>query len=342
MTSIASIKAPFSYSQGAERGAIVYEMPKRNINTINSFLILVSLGAAWFFPFELFLLAYAILGPLHYLTEIHWLHKKDYFVNTRYEPFLLVFGGTALFALLFSAISASDWAKVLVGVFLASLVMVMPLARNTRATCYLAIALLLLALPPLPFAFVLFSIFLPTLVHVYIFTGAFMLLGALKERSQATFMTFALFLSSPFLFLVSTHYAQPVSFAAYIPDVYRVFTSVNHALLSLLGKDIPKSSEVIYQSLAGIAVMKFIAFAYFYHYLNWFSKTKIIRWSEMTKKVGAAIILLWLAAVALYFFDYRLGFFALYLLSMWHVLLELPLNNRTFASIWNLIRLRRG
>ena len=163
-----------------------------NINTTNSFLILLSLLLAWFFPFELFLLAYAILGPLHYLTEIHWLHKKHYFVSTRYEPTLLIIGGTVLFVLLFSAISASDWAKILVGVCCASLVMVMRLQRNVRALLYLAITLLLLILPPLPLAFVLFSIFLPTLVHVYIFTGAFMLSGVEKEHDRSAFIAFLL------------------------------------------------------------------------------------------------------------------------------------------------------
>jgi hypothetical protein len=35
-------------------------------------------GAA---PFHVFLAAYAILGPLHYLTEISWLHDRGYFTR---------------------------------------------------------------------------------------------------------------------------------------------------------------------------------------------------------------------------------------------------------------------
>jgi hypothetical protein len=34
---------------------------------------------AYFYPFETFLLAYAYLGPLHYLTEISWLHDRNYY-----------------------------------------------------------------------------------------------------------------------------------------------------------------------------------------------------------------------------------------------------------------------
>jgi hypothetical protein len=31
-------------------------------------------------PFELLLFSYAVLGPLYYLAEISWLHKKKYFI----------------------------------------------------------------------------------------------------------------------------------------------------------------------------------------------------------------------------------------------------------------------
>ena len=40
------------------------------LNYLNIGLMAASCAVAWFLPFELFLLAYAVLGPLHYLTEI--------------------------------------------------------------------------------------------------------------------------------------------------------------------------------------------------------------------------------------------------------------------------------
>ena len=49
------------------------------INYLNIGLMLISLIAAFILPFEVFLLSYAILGPLHYLTEISWLHDRQYF-----------------------------------------------------------------------------------------------------------------------------------------------------------------------------------------------------------------------------------------------------------------------
>ena len=38
-------------------------------------------------------------------------------------------------------------------------------------------------------------------------------------------------------------------------------------------------------SEVGIMLMRFIAFAYLYHYLNWFSKTKIIRYTKCQKTI---------------------------------------------------------
>ena len=49
------------------------------INYFNMLLMAISVVAAIILPFEVFLFSYGILGPLHYLTEILWLHDKNYF-----------------------------------------------------------------------------------------------------------------------------------------------------------------------------------------------------------------------------------------------------------------------
>src|SRR5581483_4474599 len=46
------------------------------LNALNLGLMLVSAAVAWVTPFEVLLLSYAVLGPLHYLTEISWLHDR--------------------------------------------------------------------------------------------------------------------------------------------------------------------------------------------------------------------------------------------------------------------------
>jgi hypothetical protein len=55
------------------------------INYANIGLMLLSAVLAFILPFELFLFSYAVLGPLHYLTEIGWLHKKNYFTKGKYD-----------------------------------------------------------------------------------------------------------------------------------------------------------------------------------------------------------------------------------------------------------------
>jgi hypothetical protein len=79
--------------------------------------------------------------------------------------------------------------------------------------------------------------------------------------------------------------------------------------------------------------MRFIAFAYTYHYLNWFSKTSIFRWHEAAKRQAVWIAALWLVALALYLYDYAIGMTFLYSLSILHVMLEFPLNHQTMAGI---------
>ncbi len=46
------------------------------VNYLNMGLMVLSCALAFVLPFELFLLAYAVLGPLHYLTQISWLHDR--------------------------------------------------------------------------------------------------------------------------------------------------------------------------------------------------------------------------------------------------------------------------
>ena len=63
------------------------------INYLNIGLMFMSAILAFFMPFETFLFAYAFLGPLHYLTEISWLHDRQYFAKGKYDfTFLLIIG----------------------------------------------------------------------------------------------------------------------------------------------------------------------------------------------------------------------------------------------------------
>ena len=58
-------------------------MKSETIDIINIGLLVLALLVAIVLPFELFLFSYAVLGPLHYLTEINWLDDKKYFFKPK-------------------------------------------------------------------------------------------------------------------------------------------------------------------------------------------------------------------------------------------------------------------
>ena len=175
-------------------------------------------------------------------------------------------------------------------------------------------------------------VFIPSLIHVYIFTLLFILYGALKSKSKLGIFSAFLLFTIPFIIVL-------------IPEKtinYQISTKVINEI-SAINFDylIKKISQIIYSnnhfekisldSVSAIKIQIFIAFAYTYHYLNWFSKTITIGWYKSITKTKLGIIsLLWFSSVSLYFYDYELGFIVLFTLSFLHVVLEFPLN---FISI---------
>ena len=83
----------------------------------------------------------------------------------------------------------------------------------------------------------------------------------------------------------------------------------------------------------------FIAFAYTYHYLNWFSKTTVIGWHrQLTTGRTIVIALVWALACAAFLYDYQLGFLLVLCLSFVHVYMEFPLNALSVKSIIQALR----
>lgn len=331
-------------------------MTAKKIDIINIFLIIISLIVAIKLPFELFLFSYAILGPLHYLTEIHWLHDKKYFVSTNKKWSIVFVVITLLIAIKpvvdFSGVELSESLKVVVNT-IASHNKVYLLTAFLFAICLiflkdfkkLTIALILVILTSfvavyyIPVVFVFMGVFLPTLIHVYIFTLLFILYGAIKSKSRYGFYLAALLFLVPFIIsfisVDTLNYAPSErtieAFASSnIDNVSRV---VSRILNGFQDEDFLMLSEL------GIRIQIFIAFAYTYHYLNWFSKTSIIGWRKaMTKRNAFLILLIWIASIALYLYDFRTGLIALFLLSFLHVLLEFPLNVITIKEVFFLKR----
>lgn len=111
------------------------------------------------------------------------------------------------------------------------------------------------------------------------------------------------------------------------------FTKLHFALAKFLGESV--SSNFVYESVLGRKIQIFIAFAYLYHYLNWFSKTSIIGWRKnLNVKSASVILVVWVGSLGIYWYDFSTGFIALFFLSFLHVILEFPLNVDTIKTLF--------
>jgi hypothetical protein len=396
------------------------------INYLNIGLMVLTAIAAYFFPFETFLLAYAYLGPLHYLTEISWLHDRNYFSKGKYDFLMLLIVGVLLSYAAFSkdfgvSVEVYDYFvkmnlfdKLLVFALFSSILfaLVKNLIVKIVAILFLYVFVSGWLSPEnsdtnsgSTMVFALTSL-VPTLIHVYLFTGLFMLFGALKSRSKSGLWQMVGFVLVPvFLVFFTPVDAKKSNLTEYGKNAYYAdgdgffYTSIsilehfklveepkftnkqflanfvndekskqnipvaerkrlNDSLKTRLNepyiindpsneyyqKAIPVKNAlgtydkdsywgIVFYSNIGIMLMRFIAFAYLYHYLNWFSKTEVIRWHKVPKLRFAAVIVLWIGASVFYAYDYSLGLSLLFFLSFSHVLLEFPLNIVSIVGI---------
>jgi len=313
------------------------------VNYLNVAFLLVSCGIALVVPFELFLFAYAILGPAHYFTEISWLQKRNFFTKGKSDFWLLI----ALAILVcFTAPWSNSSAMYTFLAFGCALVLVLTRGGAGRIVGLVLVGLLGLALlNSTGFPAALFLLFVPTLVHVYLFTGFFMLYGALKDRRVSGYVAFAIFLLCPLAcWLIDPGQLKPTGYA--MASYWNNFSTLNLALLGIHAPQTPVEARDalmrVFTSRTGLVVMRFIAFAYTYHYLNWFSKASVIRWHEMGVKRMGVIGLLWACAVGLYFYNFVVGFKVLFYLSIAHVYLEFPLNHVSIMGTYRELRGRMG
>lgn len=344
------------------------------INGVNIGLMLLSCAAAFVMPFEVFLFAYAVMGPLHYLTEISWLHDRQYFTKGKYDNIVLWIIGILI--LLESLAYRNGWDfpfdssfgnKIIFVALTGSLLMVF--VKNVLIKIFGLLFILIISQGIFKadsrdgLAFLIGAL-LPTLIHVYVFTGFFMLFGALKSRSKSGLLSVVVFVVCPLLlfylfrdrtFIEVTQYGQNSYKAdgngffdtnlSFLTEMFHVqFPQLKDAAGNLLyytnadGTQVPapdytNAADVVFHSQAGILLMRFIAFAYTYHYLNWFSKTEVIRWHKVPKLRFVGVLVLWVTSLILYGVNYSLGLRWLYFLSFCHVLLEFPLNMVSITGI---------
>jgi len=324
------------------------------VNWLNVFLMLGSLVLAYVFPFEVFLLAYAILGPLHYLTEIHWLHKRNYFLKAKADAGIFLFMAVLILLGLLGAFAsgggtnggAGNWLNWLNGIspsliFAGFLFGFAALFIKKGWVRWVFFAVLLVVSIVLGFdknaIFILiFASLLPTMIHVLVFTGMFLLVGAKKSKSLSAYISLAVFLLCVgSFFVIGSWNAGSVFISNFSINNANIFLEIEHALSSALNFKEVFGLNALIASSSAVALMKLIAFAYIYHYLNWFSKTTVIGWGEISKKGWQGILIFWILSVGLYFYNYQMGFVVLYLLSMLHVFLEFPLDHKTFLALFS-------
>jgi len=303
-------------------------MKSATIHHLNSGLIILSCIVAYIIPFELFLFSYGVLGPLHYLTEIGWLHKKNYFTKGKYDFIIL---GILCTILVFFNFNPPKRGGSLITDIIAFSLLISVAFVFMKDWLYRA-AVIVLAIVTITFLkqgnnyFIWFGIFLPTIIHVLVFTWFFMLYGVLKERSWPGFISVLVLIGA----VITIFLYQPQNLfyevSAYIQRSYSLFAELNARLVSLFNMAQTNEQNVVYASNAGFVIMRFVAFAYTYHYLNWFSKTSVIKWHQVPKKVLMVTLIVWIISVALYAFDYNRGLKVLFFLSFLHVFLEFPLN----------------
>lgn len=318
------------------------------IDLINLVLIFLSLFISLMLPFELFLFSYAVLGPLHYLTEINWLHQKDYFVKDKRYIWILL-GLT----LLLTAISLIKYLKIdffsgflfsyskwftnllIISSFFFSIGLILfKEVKKIIGSLIVAFVLGGLFLKFIPFSFVMVGVFLPTLIHVYLFTMLFMVFGTLKKPSVYGVAAIVMLALAPFFI-----FYNPFAFSLQISESVKTiflesrFKNVIISFNQLLN-DIPVL-EFNFASGVLIKIQSFIAFAYTYHYLNWFSKTSVIGWNKnLSKSKLLLILILWMASMALYAYSYKMGIITLFFLSMFHVVVEFPLNMISIKEVF--------
>ena len=311
-------------------------MSTDRINHINIALMLPAAIAAFVAPFEVFLLSYAVLGPLHYLTEISWLYDRDCFLPRRRDCLHLVVLCAALMlvpAMRWPTTRSSEVAALTNYVaFAAAAVLLWARTATSKVVAFGLIALSFPLVANSELCRIFFWPLLPTIIHVFIFTAAFILLGALRGRSKSSFASIlVLVLCTMGFFCVPM---MPIhSISTHVRAAYAPFESVNWIVMSALRMTPTGSADPLYESPQGLAVMRFIAFAYLHHYLNWFGKTLIIKWNRISRARAVTILTLWAASIWIFAHHGGAGSMLLASLSYAHGLLELPLDHQTFLKV---------
>ena len=181
-----------------------------------------------------------------------------------------------------------------------------------------------------------FAALVPTVVHVFVFTLIFMVAGALRAKGHKAlaWLNPALLLVIPVFLIRLGNPAVTAMPAHYWMASEVTFAGLHEYIASWIGLAMHFDPNHALEPNA-VAALRFLAFIYLHHYLNWFAKTEVLSWHKVSRTSWIAIGTTYAVAIASYAYSFELGFYAAYFLSLLHVLLELPLDWHSGAGIVN-------
>jgi hypothetical protein len=311
---------------------------------VSNFLALVvSAVAASLAPLQVFIFVYAFVGPLHYLTEIAWLKKKDFYFGDGVVSQRVYVGLAAVLCVL---VSVDFYLHRGLTGYAIGILMVLSLGALVKNP-YVLISALAVGYVAKFFVhgLVLFvAAILPTIVHVYVFTMLFMVSGLVRERKRPGFARInwinpVLLLGLPVALLMARwSYPAPGS---YWINAEAGFSALHGYLMGLLGHNLHPDATILADPAAA-GVLRFLAFIYLFHYLNWFAKTELLQWHRVSRRSWGWIALVYSVSAGCYLWNFVVGFYLVNFLSMLHVFLEFPLNWHTgrfltasIARLWS-------
>jgi len=168
--------------------------------------MLLSVVLAFFWPFELFLFSFIVMGPLHYLTELLWLQKKNFFAPTKTDAYLIAITGILITAIiLLNVKNLTFWLTImLTGVFVFALMMVF--VKKTWINFFITTLVIFLAHQfkffEIKWYVIVVTIFLTTIIHTTLFTFVFMVSGVRKQYTFSGMVSLLVFLVCSSLFFI--------------------------------------------------------------------------------------------------------------------------------------------
>lgn len=294
------------------------------------FLVLLSLAFAWLLPMDGLFLSYAILGPAHYLTQINWLHERQYFVSDKKLRIAFI-GLLAVGAVitLIPSVHTLLFKPLIAGTFLFAAVIATGLSQKLHVAILLPLCLVFgTAIVQSNYVAIFVGTLLLTIVHVAFFTLCFVLSGVRKNGGMAGKVTIGLWIAATALLFL-----YPPELRMIWPETVAQGYGYFKTTLVALGADTTASATDAHNGWS--SAFAFLAFAYTYHYLNWFSKTELLKWHLVSRQKITAMVIIYVGLILLYAHSFTSGILGSLFLATLHIVAEFPLDMIVVKSLFS-------